>query len=355
MAARVDQPLAAVGDASPDASPGEQPWPAAGPLVDAFGRVVRKLRISVTDRCNLRCRYCMPEDPDFMASDQLLTFDEIERVVRIVAPLGVSKLRLTGGEPLLRPGIAELVGRLRRIPGVESVSLTTNGFFLADHARGLKAAGLDGINISLDSLDRLRFQQIARRDGLERVLAGIDAAVVAGIAPIKINCVVMRGVNDDEVEVFLRWCRERPFTVRFIEFMPLDGDDIWERRLVLTAREILARAQRIGETVPLNNDPSEPARLYRFRDGQGTFGIIASVSEPFCAACDRIRLTADGKIRNCLFALEEYDLRAQLRGGATDGEIEQAIRRAVWAKWAGHRINGSDFVKPQRTMHAIGG
>ena len=329
--------------------------PQEGPLVDQFGRTVRKLRISVTDRCNFRCVYCMPEDVEFMPAEEHLTFDEIERVVRILAPLGVSKLRLTGGEPLLRPNLPELVARLTAVPGIESVGMTTNAFFLARQARALKEAGLQGINISLDTMDRDRFIQIARRDYLEQVLEGIRAAEAAGIAPIKINCVAMRGVNDHEVEAFLRWARERPYIVRFIEFMPLDGDNIWERELVFSAEEILAIARRIGDVVPERNDPADPARRYRFADGRGTFGIIASVTQPFCGHCDRIRLTADGKIRNCLFALEEHDLRDLLRGGAADAEIEQAIRRAVWDKWAGHLINMPDFVKPARTMHAIGG
>ncbi|HEX6988933.1 MAG TPA: GTP 3',8-cyclase MoaA [Bacillota bacterium] len=330
-------------------------WPRQGPLVDRFGRTVRKLRISVTDRCNFRCVYCMPEDVEFMPAGELLTFEEIERVVRILAPLGVHKLRLTGGEPLLRPDVPDLVARLAAVPGITSVGMTTNGFFLARQARALKEAGLSSINISLDTMDRQRFIQIARRDFLDEVLDGIRAADEAGFAPIKINCVAMRGVNDHEIETFLHWARERPYIVRFIEFMPLDGDNIWERRLVFTAEEILEIARGIGEVISENNDPADPARRYRFADGRGTFGIIASVTQPFCAHCDRIRLTADGKIRNCLFALEEHDLRDLLRGGASDAEIEQAVRRAVWVKWAGHLINMPEFVKPSRTMHAIGG
>ncbi|HEY8449777.1 MAG TPA: GTP 3',8-cyclase MoaA, partial [Bacillota bacterium] len=262
--------------------PGEG-WPTTGPLRDRFGRVVRKLRISVTDRCNFRCIYCMPEDVTFLPGDEILTFDEIERVVRIVAPLGVAKLRLTGGEPLLRPGLPDLIARLRRVPGIRSLSLTTNGFFLAEQARALHEAGLDGVNISLDTLDPDRFRQIARRGGLERVLAGIAAARAAGLRPIKINCVAMRGVNEGEIEAFLHWARREEVVVRLIEFMPLDGDNIWERGLVLTAAEILAIAEGVGPVEPLDNPPSDPARLYRFRDGKGTFGIIASVSEPFCA------------------------------------------------------------------------
>ncbi|EKP95701.1 GTP 3',8-cyclase MoaA [Thermaerobacter subterraneus] len=332
--------------------------PTTGPLVDRFGRVVRKLRISLTDRCNFRCVYCMPEgDIPWIPTTEILTFAEIERVVRIVAGMGVEKIRLTGGEPLLRPGVEELVARLVRVPGIRSVSMTTNGFFLREKAGALKAAGLAGVNVSLDSLDRDRFRQLTRRDELDRVLDGIAAAAAAGLEPIKINAVVMRGFNDGEIETFLRWVREQPIqlTLRFIEFMPLDGSNVWTRDLVYTAAEILQQAQRIAPVVPLHNDPADPARLYRFADGRGTFGIIASVSQPFCASCDRIRLTADGKIRNCLFAVEEFDLRELLRGGADDEAVAAAIRRAVWAKWAGHLINQKGFVKPQRAMYAIGG
>lgn len=341
---------------STDATP--PGMPVAGPLVDQFGRTVRKLRVSLTDRCNFRCLYCMPEgDIPWIPGDEVLTSDEIERVVRICAGMGVDKIRLTGGEPLLRPGVEEIVARLSRIPGIRAVTMTTNAFLLPQKAAALKAAGLRGVNISLDSLDRDRFRQLTRRDELDRVLAGITAAAAAGLEPIKINAVIMRGINDGEIETFLRWAREQPvsLTVRFIEFMPLDGSDVWTRDLVYTAAEILEAARRIAPVEPLHNDPADPARLFRFSDGKGTFGIIASVSQPFCASCDRIRLTADGKIRNCLFAVEEYDLREMLRGGATDAEIEQAIRRAVWVKWRGHLINQEGFVKPRRAMYAIGG
>lgn len=333
----------------------ETGWPASGPLIDQFGRVVRKLRISVTDRCNFRCVYCMAEDVQFMPGNEILSYAEIERVVRILAPLGVQKLRLTGGEPLLRKNLDQLLQRLNRMEGIQSISMTTNAFFLKQQAHKLKAAGLKGINVSLDSLDRHRFHQIARRDYLDEVLEGITAAEEAGITPIKINCVAMKGVNDGEVEAFLHWAREKPYQVRFIEFMPLDGDNIWERELVLPAAEILERARAIGDVVSENNDPSDPARRYRFADGKGSFGLIASVSQPFCGHCDRIRLTADGKIRNCLFSLEEHDLRDLMRGGADDRAVEQAVRQAVWVKWAGHLINMPGFVKPKRTMHAIGG
>lgn len=329
--------------------------PPSGPLVDQFGRRVRKLRISVTDHCNFRCIYCMDEQVQFLPTAEFLTFMEIERVVRIVAAMGVVKVRLTGGEPLLRPGLPRLVERLRAVPGIRSVSLTTNGFFLARYARDLKEAGLSGVNVSLDTLDPQRFRQIARRGDLKQVLHGIEAAVSTGLLPLKINCVVMRGINDGEIETLLRWSFAQQCQVRFIEFMPLDASNIWERDLVYTKEEILAVARRLGPFHPADNDPAEPARLYQFAGGRGVFGVIPSVSEPFCRTCDRIRLTADGKIRNCLFALEELDLRPLLRNGAGDAEIAGAIRSAVWQKWAGHTINMPGFQKPQRTMHAIGG
>lgn len=297
----------------------------------------------------------MPEDVQFLPGDELLTFDEIERVVRVVAGLGVGKIRLTGGEPLMRPRLPDLVGRLKAVPGVESVGMTTNGVFLPRLAESLQAAGLDGINISLDGLDAERFLEIARRGDLQQVLDGIEAAAEAGLEPIKINCVVMRGVNDDQIVPLLRWAYEKPYHVRFIEFMPLDADNIWERELVFTKAEMMTLAEDVGPYEPLHNNPADPARLYRFKGGRGLFGVIASVSEPFCRSCDRIRLTAEGTIRNCLFSLDEHDVRHLLRNGAGDDAIEQAIRAAVWDKWAGHMIDMPGFVKPERTMHAIGG
>lgn len=329
--------------------------PNSGPLIDTFGREVRRMRISVTDRCNFRCTYCMPEDVQFLPGDELLTFDEIERIVRVVAGLGVGKIRLTGGEPLMRPRLPDLVGRLKAVPGVESVGMTTNGVFLPHLAESLQAAGLDGINISLDGLDAERFLEIARRGDLQQVLDGIEAAAEAGLEPIKINCVVMRGVNDDQIVPLLRWAYEKPYHVRFIEFMPLDADNIWERELVFTKAEMMALAEDVGPYEPLHNNPADPARLYRFKGGRGFFGVIASVSEPFCRSCDRIRLTAEGTIRNCLFSLDEHDVRHLLRNGAGDDAVEQAIRSAVWDKWAGHMMDMPGFVKPERTMHAIGG
>jgi len=324
-------------------------------LIDGFGRRVRKLRISVTDRCNFRCAYCMPEDVVFRDRAELLTFEEIERVTRVAVGLGIEKVRLTGGEPLVRRDVERLVARLVAIPGLRAVSMTTNGYLLPGKAAALKRAGLAGINISLDTLDEDRFVLLTRRDGLRQVLAGIRAALDAGLAPVKVNMVVMRGYNDDEVETFAALAREGPLVVRFIEFMPLDNGGVWNQDLVVPAREIAARAARVAPLVPVDHDPSEPARRYRFADGQGEIGIIASVTEPFCRYCDRIRLTAEGQLRHCLFALEEYDVRAVLRGGGSDADIAAVLREAVAAKWAGHGIGRDGFVKPARTMHAIGG
>jgi cyclic pyranopterin phosphate synthase len=329
--------------------------PVTGPLRDQYARTVRKLRISLTDRCNFRCVYCMPEDARFLPREELLTVDEIVRVASVFARLGVNKIRLTGGEPLMRPEVVDITRRLKALPGITSVAMTTNGFMLPHRAAALAEAGLDGVNISLDTLRRDRFRQIARRDYLDHVHKGIQAALDQGLRPVKINCVVMRGVNDDEILDFLEWSRNLPVTVRFIEFMPLDADNIWERRMVFTLAEILEQAKRLGPVEAIPADPSNPARLFRFGDGAGEFGVIASVSEPFCEWCDRVRITAEGKIRNCLFATEETDLRELLRGGADDQALADRIRAAVWSKWAGHLINQPGFQKPERTMHRIGG
>ncbi|MCL8206567.1 MAG: GTP 3',8-cyclase MoaA [Actinomycetia bacterium] len=324
-------------------------------LIDRYGRVARKLRVSLTDRCNFRCVYCMPEHVTFMPSDELLTADEIVRIVGVFARLGVEKVRLTGGEPLLRPEVVDITRRIKAIPGIRTVSLTTNGVRLPQLAAPLKAAGLDGVNVSLDSLDAGRFRLLARRDQLEAVLEGIRAARAAGLDPVKVNCVVMRGVNDEEIPAFLRWAAEEDLVVRFIEFMPLDADNIWERRRVVTLAEILQRAETLGAVEPVAEDPTSPARLFRVRGLGVTFGVIASVSRPFCAACDRVRLTAEGRVRNCLFATTETDLRDLVRRGASDDELAAVVRDAVWSKWAGHLINRPGFVKPERTMHRIGG
>ena len=324
-------------------------------LQDKFGRIVHKLRISLTDRCNFRCVYCMPEDAEFLPHEELLTADEIVRGAGLFAEMGADTIRLTGGEPLMRPDVVEITRRLKQLPGMHRVSMTTNGFMLPRLAAPLVEAGLDGVNVSLDTLDPVRFQVLARRRYLKDVLAGIQAAEAAGLTPVKINTVVMRGVNDSEIGEFLQWARDTGHVVRFIEFMPLDADNIWQRQTVVTLAEILEVARTIGPVDEVGEDKASPARLYRFRDGRGTFGVIASVSEPFCADCDRVRLTAEGRIRNCLFATDETDLRALLRGGADDEALVARMRGAVAEKWAGHLIAQPGFVKPERTMHRIGG
>lgn len=329
--------------------------PVTGPLVDQFGRAVKKLRVSLTDRCNFRCVYCMPEDAKFLPREELLTADEIVRAVEVFSRLGVEKIRLTGGEPLMRPEVVEITRRLKAIPGIRIVSMTSNGFMLPHLAQALAEAGLDGINISLDSLDRQRFRQLARRDYLDHVLAGIRAADEAHLRPLKINCVIMRGINDQEVPDFLHWAREYPYIVRFIEFMPLDADNIWERKLVYDLSDILHEAERIGPIEEVLEDQASPARTFRFLDGRGEFGVIASVSKPFCEHCDRVRITQEGKIRNCLFSTSETDIRESLRTGLAVSDLELKIRQAVWSKWAGHLINQPGFIKPERTMHKIGG
>src|SRR5579875_137979 len=321
--------------------------PTTGPLVDQYGREVRKLRVSLTDRCNFRCVYCMPEETEFLPREELLTADEIVRAVSAFARLGVDKVRLTGGEPLMRPEVVDITRRIKALSGIRSVSMTTNGFMLPHRAQALKEAGLDGVNISLDTLKRDRFLKLARRDYLDHVLKGIEAAIAADLTPVKINTVVMRGMNDQEVRDFLMWSREHPVVVRFIEFMPLDADNIWERKLVFTLAEILEAAQSVGPVEEVTEDKASPARTFRFQDGRGAFGVIASVSEPFCAWCDRVRITAEGNFFFNLSATTETDLRDLIRAGADDRALEDRIRESVWPKWAGHLINQPGFVKPE--------
>jgi cyclic pyranopterin phosphate synthase len=325
-------------------------------LVDTFGRVHNNLRISVTDRCNLRCTYCMPEDVVFMDRGELLTFEEITHFVRVAAPLGVDKLRLTGGEPLMRRDLERLVAMLVEVPGIRDIGLTTNGLLLAEHARTLYDAGLRRINVSLDTLDAERFRQVARRDGLEKVLAGIAAAKAAGFDPVKVNAVVIRGMTDADVVPLAAYAREHGLEMRYIEYMPI-GAESWERNKVYFAHEILEQLERnICPLVPADDyDPRAPAMDFRYTDGRGKVGIIASVSRPFCTSCNRLRLTADGKLRNCLFALDEADVKRHLRESHDDAALAEVIRKNVWDKWEGHEINTAKFVKPQRTMHAIGG
>jgi cyclic pyranopterin phosphate synthase len=325
-------------------------------LTDTYGRVHNNLRISVTDRCNLRCTYCMPEDVVFMDRSELLTFEEIAHFVRVAAPLGIDKIRLTGGEPLMRRDLETLVRLLVDIPGIKDVGLTTNGLLLADHAQALYDAGLRRINISLDTLDPSRFREVARRDGLDQVLTGIVAAKKAGFHPIKINAVSMRGVTDLDAVPLARYARQHGLEMRFIEYMPI-GAEAWERGKVFFAHEILERLEReVCPLVPAKDyDPRAPAMEFEYTDGGGRVGMIASVSRPFCMSCNRVRLTSDGKVRNCLFALTEVDVKHFLRGETDDAKLADVIRQNVRDKWEGHEINTARFVKPQRTMHAIGG
>src|SRR5262245_27895049 len=304
------------------------------PLTDTFGRVHNNLRISVTDRCNLRCTYCMPEEVTFLDKSELLTFEEITRFVEIVAPLGIDKIRLTGGEPLLRRDLPRLARMLVAIRGIKDVGLTTNGILLAQQAQPLFDAGLRRINISLDALDPGRFRQLTRRDGLDQVIAGILAAKKAGFEPVKINAVSIRGVTEHEVVPLARFCREHQLEMRFIEYMPI-GADQWERGKVYFAHEILEQLEReVAPLVPVEDyDPRAPAMEFRYTDGGGRIGIIASVSRPFCMNCNRVRLTADGKLRNCLFAIDEVDVKGLLRGGDDDAAIAAVMRANVQAKW----------------------
>jgi len=325
-------------------------------LVDKFGRFHNNLRISVTDRCNLRCTYCMPEEVTFLDRAQLMSFEEIERIVRITAPLGIDKIRLTGGEPLLRRDLPTLVRMLCAIPGIKDVGLTTNGLLLADQAQALYEAGMRRINISLDALDPERFRILTRRSGVELVLQGIEAAKRAGFHPVKINAVSIRGLTEDEVVPLARYAREKNLELRFIEYMPI-GADQWERDKVLFAHEILEIIEReVGPLVPASDyDPKAPAMDFEYVDGGGRVGIIASISRPFCQQCNRMRLTAEGKLRNCLFALDELDIKTMLRDGTSDDEISRKVLENVADKWEGHEINTARFVKPLRTMHTIGG
>jgi cyclic pyranopterin phosphate synthase len=327
------------------------------PLEDGHGRLLQDLRVSVTDRCNFRCRYCMPaEGMPWIDRAEILSFEEIERLVRLFVRMGVRDVRLTGGEPLVRKGFPDLIGRLARIEGIEDLSLTTNGYLLAEQAEALVAAGLQRVNVSIDSLARGRFFEITRRDALERVLTGLDT--IAGfpqVDPIKVNAVPMPGFGAEEAIRFCELARRRRFQVRFIEFMPLDGDRAWRPDDVLGGAEV---RRMIEERHPLRELPREPhatARVFAFADGSGEIGFVNPVTEPFCADCNRIRLTADGKLRTCLFSTRETDLRAPLREGAEDSGLERVIREAVWRKELKHRINEPGFRPPARTMSAIGG
>ncbi len=327
-------------------------------LIDTYGRLHDNLRLSVTDRCNIRCYYCMPEHPvEFVPRAEILTFEEIERFARIAVRLGVRKLRVTGGEPLVRNDLPVLIRKLAAIDGVSDLSLTTNGVLLDRLAAPLYAAGLRRINIHLDTLDRERFIQITRRDELARVLQGIHACRRLGYHPIKINAVAVKGLIEPDIVPLARFGRQYGLQIRYIEFMPLDAQGLWLPDKVLLAEQILARLTReIGPLEPIpDGDPRAPAAEYRFADGCGSVGFIRSVSNPFCRRCNRIRLTADGKLRYCLFAIEETDVKSLLRSGASDDDIIEVIRSTVRAKWEGHQINSTQFVPPPRPMYAIGG
>jgi GTP 3',8-cyclase len=330
-------------------------------LVDPFGRRVRDLRISVTDRCNLRCRYCMPaEGLDWLPRSDLLSFEEITRVARVcVERFGFGSIRLTGGEPTVRAHLDRLVASLAelRSPAGEGVdlALTTNGTSLALIAGDLRRAGLGRVNVSLDSLRRERFAELTLRDALDSVLEGIDAALDAGFDPVKVNCVLLRGVNDDEVVEFAAYGRERGVVVRFIEYMPLDADRTWSDSQVVPAREVVDAIGAVWPLEVVDARGASPAERFRYRDGGGEIGVIGSVTSNFCGSCDRVRLTAEGMFRNCLFAVEETDLRAVLRSGGSDDDLAAAITADVGRKWAGHSIGQVTFLRPGRSMSQIGG
>jgi len=327
-------------------------------LLDSYGRLHDNLRVSVTDRCNIRCFYCMPEhDVEFVKRGEILDFEEIERFVRIAVALGIVKLRVTGGEPLVRRDLPELIRRLAAIPGIRDLALTTNGVLLPDLAEPLYEAGLRRINVHLDTLDRERFIRITRRDELGKVLAGLDLSKRLGYSRIKLNAVAVKDLVEPDIVPLARYARENGFEVRYIEFMPLDAQNLWDRGKVLLADEIIETlAREIAPLAPVPDpDPRAPASEYAFADGIGRVGFIASVSRPFCLNCNRIRLTADGKLRYCLFAIQEDDVKSLMRSGASDEEIAALIRRNLAGKWEGHEIDSAKFVPPPRPMYSIGG
>ncbi|SIQ54527.1 GTP 3',8-cyclase MoaA [Micromonospora avicenniae] len=332
--------------------------PSDGVLVDRYGRIARDLRVSLTDKCNLRCTYCMPaEGLPWLAGPQLLTDDEIVRLVGVaVRRLGVTEVRFTGGEPLIRPGLLDIVAAVAALEPRPRISLTTNGIGLDRLAPALHAAGLDRVNVSLDTLDADRFTALTRRPRLDAVLAGLAGAAAAGLTPVKINSVLMRGVNDDEAPALLRFALTHGYELRFIEQMPLDAQHGWDRAAMVTADEILASLRREFD---LRTDPVErgsaPAETWLVDGGPARVGVIASVTRPFCGDCDRTRLTADGQVRACLFATEESDLRGALRAGVDDEGLADRWRRAMWGKRAGHGIDDPTFLQPARPMSAIGG
>ncbi|MFL6101314.1 MAG: GTP 3',8-cyclase MoaA [Actinomycetales bacterium] len=327
-------------------------------LADRYGRVATDLRVSVTDRCNLRCSYCMPaEGLDWLPKPELLTFEEMTRLVGIAVSLGVTDVRLTGGEPLLRRGLPDLVSMIADLRPRPRIAMTTNALGLDRLAQPLKAAGLDRVNISLDTVDRATFAELTRRDRLPDVVAGLAAAAEAGLTPVKVNAVAMRGVNDEQVGDLLDWCLERGYELRFIEQMPLDAQHAWDRSSMVTAAEILDRLSARFDLTPepQRDRGSAPAETWMVDGGPARVGVIASVSRPFCGTCDRMRLTADGQLRSCLFARTESDLRGPLRAGASDEQLAQQMRRLMAAKLAGHGIDDPGFLQPDRPMSAIGG
>jgi GTP 3',8-cyclase len=326
-------------------------------LLDGHGRAISDLRLSVTDRCGFRCRYCMPaEGMAWLERGELLSFEEIERLSRVLVEMGVRDIRLTGGEPLVRRELPRLVSMLAAIEDLRELTLTTNGHALERDAQALVRAGVTRFNVSVDSLQRERFSEMTRRDVLDAVLRGLEAlAAFPQAHPIKVNAVAMRGFTESEVIPFARFAREHPFEVRFIEFMPLDADHAWSPDDVLSGDEIRAAIDAVYPLEPEPRSPNSTARTFRFLDGRGRIGFINPVSEPFCSDCNRIRVTADGQLRTCLFSLRETDLRALLRGGANDDELEAAVRDAVWRKELKHHIGDPGFVQPDRTMSAIGG
>ena len=346
-------------------------------LIDSQGRVLRDLRVSITDRCNFRCLYCLPETEaaqnfyrghwahlpnsapivqQWVPKSHILSFEEIERVVRLAVSLGIQKIRLTGGEPLLRHNVEDLVGRIASIPGISDLAMTSNGFLFPPKARALRAAGLQRISFSLDSLSADNFKKLTGRAGLEEVLASIKLARDLGLHPVKVNAVIIRGLNDHEIEALAGFAQEHDLSLRFIEFMPLDSARAWLKEMVVPGHEILARLKARFDLHPLAADhPSSTSKRWSFPDGRGEIGIIAPVSEPFCGHCNRIRLTADGKIRTCLFSVTEHDLRSQLRAGASDEALAEWLKGVVWQKEARHHIGEPDFAPPSRSMSCIGG
>ncbi|MBM3235688.1 GTP 3',8-cyclase MoaA [Candidatus Poribacteria bacterium] len=328
-------------------------------LIDNSNRIINSLRISVTDRCNFRCFYCMSEDEiEYYDRSEILTFEEIKRLSEIFVGLSVNKIRLTGGEPLIRRDITKLIQQLTSLlgGGLKDLSLTTNGFMLKDLAEELYAAGLRRINVSLDSLNPHKFARLTRRDALPRVLEGLEVAAKCGFSPIKINVVAIRGFTEDEILDFARMARTRPFIVRFIEFMPLDMDGRWGKIEFIPGEEIIDKINAVYPLELLDTSPNfDAAKRYRFKDGSGEIGVVASVSEPFCDRCNRVRLTADGKLRTCLFSLDETDLKSPMRSGASDEELKQIIIKAIKDKEQGHKIQMAGFVKPKRSMSMIGG